>query len=256
MNSFYTTDRGQYTPTDYVTGPWDDDHCHAGPPCALLTHGIHSVAMHMGMSRITFEIERQIPKRPVRIHTEVLRGGRKVQLIKGQLIGDDGRTYLTAHAWLMRIDTTVAPTVAWDGPLPKPVKDSPHFGMSFHDTTDIFDGTDLRTAAGTPFGEGPATVWVRQRYPLIEGQVVSPYSTMVFACDWPNGFARLATFDKLIAINTDLTVYFARKPVGDWIAMEAKTISQGLGLGMTDSLVYDASGFVGRSNQSIFFDAT
>jgi len=83
----------------------------------------------------------------------------------------------------------------------------------------------------------------------------SDYSTAVFACDWPNGFARIAPFEELIAINTDPTVYFVRKPVGDRVAIDASTISQGIGLGMTDSMVYDASGFVGRSNQSIFFDA-
>jgi hypothetical protein len=56
-------------------------------------------------------------------------------------------------------------------------------------------------------------------------------------------------------VNTDVTVYFARNPAGDWISLQSTTNSSGLGLGMTDSLLYDTSGFVGTANKSIFFDS-
>jgi hypothetical protein len=58
----------------------------------------------------------------------------------------------------------------------------------------------------------------------------------------------------LIAVNTDLTVYFGSEPKGEWIGIRSQTNSSGLGLGMTDSLLYDASGFIGTANQSIYFD--
>ncbi|MFV1963498.1 MAG: thioesterase family protein [Acidimicrobiia bacterium] len=255
MNSFYTKRGEIYTPTDYVTGPWDTDHCHAGPPCGLLMHSIHAVDPAMGISRVTFEIERQIPKLPVATHTEILRGGRKVQLVRGQLIGTEGQVYLTAHAWLIRIDTQAAPQIPFDGSLPKPPAECPVLPIRLPGGISFFDAVEIRAASGTPFGGGRATAWMRPRVPLVESAVVSPYAMTALAADSANGVARIAPFEELIAINTDLTVYFARKPVGDWVAIDASTISQGLGLGMTDSMVYDASGFVGRSNQSIFFDA-
>jgi len=256
VKSFYAKRGDVYTPTDYVTGPWNEDHCHAGPPCALLIHDIHAVAPEMGISRVTFEIERPIPKKPATTRIEVLRGGRKVQLVRGQLIGTDGEVYLTAHAWLMRIDTQAAPETPFDGSLPKPPAECSALTISIPGNTTFFDAVEMRTASGTPFGGGSATAWMRPRVPLVEGAVVSPYSITALAADSANGVSRIAPFDELIAINTDLTVYFVRKPVGDWVAIGASTISQGLGLGITDSMVYDASGFVGRSNQSIFFDAT
>ena len=60
--------------------------------------------------------------------------------------------------------------------------------------------------------------------------------------------------DRLLAIDIDITLYLGRRPKGEWFAIESLTISHGMGLGMTDALVYDASGFVGKANQSISFD--
>ncbi|MCL1599338.1 MAG: thioesterase family protein [Actinomycetia bacterium] len=256
MTTLYRHDAGRFTPTDLVTGPWDADHCHGGPPCALLTHGIHTVCPDMAMSRITFEIMHQIPKRPVTIRTEVIRGGKRVQLVRGDLIGDEGRPYLTAHAWLMRIDDEGVPLMPHQGPLPPPPESCPPFAFQVRDTPDIFDAMEGRSAMGVPFASSPATAWIRQTVPLVEGLDTSVYAKVAFAADSANGIARLAPFEDLLAINTDLTIYFARPPVGEWVAIEASTISLGLGLGMTDSLVYDASGFVGRSNQSIYLDAS
>lgn len=206
------------------------------------------------MSRITFEILRRIPKKPVRIRTEILRGGKRVQLIKGELIDENGTTYLTAHSWLIRIDRDVSPIVPSVLTPPPPVDDCPQFTVQISDSPDIFDAMELRAAHGTPFAGTPASAWIRPKVPLVAGVSVSPYSAVPFAADSANGIAQIAPFGELIAINTDLTVYFARAPEGEWLAIEAATISYGLGLGITDTLVYDASGFVGRSNQSIFFD--
>ncbi len=256
MKSLYTIDAERFTPTDLVTGPWDIDYCHGGPPCALLTHGIHAVGPDMGMARITFDIAHPIPKLPVTIRTEVIRGGKRVQLVRGDLLGDNGESYLTAHAWLMRIDPDAAPAVPYDGPLPPPPDSCPQFTVQVRDTPDIFDSMEGRAAAGTPFGGSPATAWIRQMVPLVDELEVSRYSAVPFAADSANGISMVAPFGELLAINTDLTIYFARPPLGEWIAIQASTISQGLGLGMTDSLVYDTSGFVGRSNQSIYLDAT
>ncbi len=256
MTSLYTFDGTRYTPTDLVTGPWDPDHCHGGPPCALLTDRICALSPQMGLTRITFEILHQVPKRPVTVHTEVVRGGKRVQLLAGSLVADDGRTYVTALAWMMRIDEEAGPRVPHTGTLPPPPEECPTLDLHVWDDPDVFDAMECRSAEGTPFGGTPATAWIRQRVPLVADAEASPYSRVAFAADSANGISQVAPFGELLAINTDLTIYFTRPPVGEWVAVRASTISSGLGLGMTDSLVYDASGFVGRSNQSVYLDAT
>jgi hypothetical protein len=112
----------------------------------------------------------------------------------------------------------------------------------------------MRVAAGSPFGGGSSTCWIRLLHPVIEGESTNAFARAAAVCDFANGVSAVEPFSEMVAINTDLTIYFSRAPVGEWIALDSRTNSSGLGLGMTDSLVYDASGFVGTTNQSIFFD--
>ena len=112
----------------------------------------------------------------------------------------------------------------------------------------------MRVASGTPFGGGPAVCWFRLLRPVIHGEQTNRFAYMAALADFANGISALRPFSEMIAINTDLAIYLSREPVGDWVALDSRTNSSGLGLGMTDSLVYDASGFVGTTNQSIFFD--
>lgn len=112
----------------------------------------------------------------------------------------------------------------------------------------------MRTASGNPFMGGPAAIRIRRSIPLIDGETADPYALFGLFGTLGNGIAAIEPLNQLLAVNTDLTVCMARRPIGEWIASESLTISQGLGLGMTDSLVYDATGFVGKANQSIFFD--
>jgi hypothetical protein len=116
------------------------------------------------------------------------------------------------------------------------------------------DGVEMRRAEGQPFRRGPAAIWIRQIIPLIDGESTDPMTRCGLFGDLGNGISAIAPFDELLAINTDLTLSIARRPESEWIGMRSTTVTSGIGLGMTDSVVYDADGFVARANQSIFFD--
>jgi hypothetical protein len=112
----------------------------------------------------------------------------------------------------------------------------------------------MRVADGTPFGHGSSTCWIRLLVPVIKEEPTNSYALVAALADFANGISALEPFKELTAINTDLKMYLSRAPTGEWVALDSRTNSSGLGLGMTDSLVYDASGFIGTTNQSIFFD--
>jgi hypothetical protein len=210
----------------------------------------------MGMTRITFDIPSAIPKLPCHIETETLRAGKRITHIRASLIGTDGTPYMHASAWLMRQLDDGSPTTDHPGKPPLPNDQSEPLPLDFwNGLTDYgSDGVEMRVAAGSPFGEGPSTCWFRLLHPLIEGEATNGYARAAALCDFANGVSAVEPFSQMVAINTDLTIYFSRAPVGEWLALDSRTNSSGLGLGMTDSLVYDASGFVGTTNQSIFFD--
>ncbi len=210
----------------------------------------------MALTRITCEIPAPIPIAPIRVKTSVVRPGRRITLVRGEIEGLDGTVHMSAQAWLMRVDDTiVGPTARSGSTLPPPEEgDLVELGF-WGDRPEFSAAIESRVAEGAPFsGSGPAAMWVRITHPLLPERRWNPYARVVTAADFPNGIAGIERMDQLIAVNTDLTVYFGKRPIGEWVGLRSQTNSSGLGLGMTDSLLYDASGFMGTANQSIYFD--
>jgi hypothetical protein len=256
-DSLYIRDGDVFEPTGFVRGPWSYDHCHAGPPGALLTDAIVSTRPDMAMTRVTIDIPGPIPIEPVRIETEVLRGGKKVSQIAATLVGLNGSRYSTATAWLMRTDEAVVPATGRPGVIEPGPEESRPVPLEFWDGEPQYGrAVEIRAAVGMPFsGNGATKSWIRLAMPLLAGETPRPEVRVVALSDFPNGLSTLEPMDQLLCVNTDLTVYMGRRPIGEWIGFDSSTNSSGLGLGMTDSLLYDASGFIGTANQSIFFDS-
>jgi hypothetical protein len=252
--AFYNRTADGYTPQPYVTGPWADGLSHAGPPAALLLNEVAKGVDGMAIARATFEIPGPIPIVPYTVSVGELRGGKKIRLLQVELRTEADDTAMSALIWCIRkADIGLAKNDPYSFSFSDPTN-LPSAAIPIREGIDYFDGGDMRTAVGTPFRGGPSTVVVRQTIPLIAGEEEHPYAKCGMFGDLANGTASILPFGEMLAINIDLTLYLSRAPESDWIALKSTTISHGLGLGMTDSLVYDASGFVGKANQSVFFD--
>ena len=253
--AFYERTTDGFHPTEYVTGPWDPRMSHAGPPAALLINEIDAAVPGMEITKVSFEIPRGIPKVPYRIMVDVVRPGRRIQHVDAAIVDPDGSTLMSASASCIRfLDAPTLP-VGEAPPLDlRPPEDCEPLSFRITSGLGYMDGVEMRTAEGTPFRGGPAAIWIRQVIPLIGGEATDPMTRCGLFGDLGNGISALAPFNELLCINTDLSLYIARNPESDWIGMRSTTVTSGLGLGMTDSVVYDASGFVARANQSIFFD--
>jgi hypothetical protein len=56
-------------------------------------------------------------------------------------------------------------------------------------------------------------------------------------------------------VNPDLTVYLERPPAGDWVGFEVRSGAGPLGAGLSESLLRDEAGLLGRSAQSLVIAA-
>lgn len=256
--SFYVADGAAFVPTGLTRGPWSPDHQHAGPPSALLAAVVErGLPRDMVVTRLTVELLRPIPIAPLRVAVAPLRTGRKVHWLTADLSdAADGGPLARAHALCIRRAPLALP-VSGD-PVADPVAapaDSRSFKFDFF-TGDVgyHTGMELRLARGT-FGSGNVAVWMRMRQPLLEGEAPSPLQRVMIAADSGNGVSMALDPRKFTFVNPDLTVYLHRRPAGEWICLDARTIPQERGIGIADTRLLDEQGPIGRSVQSLVIDS-
>jgi hypothetical protein len=99
---------------------------------------------------------------------------------------------------------------------------------------------------------GSAIAWTRMRYPLIEGEAVTPAQRLLLSADSANGISSPFDIRSWQFIPPELTVHCLRPPVGEWICLDASTQVQSEGVGLATADLYDEQGLVGRSAQALF----
>ena len=254
-DALFTPHKRGYVPSEHARGPWDRGAMHGGPPAALMAAAMEALRTEapMAVVRITVEIFRPVPLRPVEVSARVEREGRRVQLVTSTLT--DGNTELCrAAAWRMRIaDLDLGEQPPLEVPFPGPAESTAHVAESddpaFHRT-----GVEMRYARGSFMEPGPATVWMRLAIPLIAGQTPTPLQRTLAAADFGNGVSSALSWQQFMFINTDLTVYLHRQPEGEWICLDASTDVDRHGVGVAHSRLYDERGPIGRSLQGLFID--
>ena len=182
---------------------------------------------------------------------EVVRPGRSVELVEGAL-SHDGVDVMRARAWRIR----TAPLALDQGP---PREDAPP-GPSAAQARDYFPtewetghhtAMEVRFLAGGYTEPGPARAWIRMRVALVEGEEPSALDRVLVAADSGNGVSSPLDYRRYLFINTDLSVALRRLPAGEWICLDSTTWAEPDGVGLTDTMLLDESGMIGRASQSL-----
>ena len=245
-----------FVPTEAARSPWSERALHGGPPAALIARALEvQDGDRWWVVRITIDIMGEIPVIPLRVETDLERSGRRVQLVQGKVTDAIGEPLLRAFAWRVRRTgpLPLPPPADVPPPLP-PLPDTlPPYAMRFRPYADFFgDGLEKRLAAGTPERPGRAAMWFRLRVPVVPGETPTPLQTLMAVVDSANGISWTVPFDEWLFVNTDLGVYLAREPEGEWIALDAVSHLDPGGRGISDTALFDTRGFVGRANQALF----
>ncbi|MFJ3306724.1 thioesterase family protein [Streptomyces sp. NPDC086549] len=249
---------GRFLPTGYTRGPWDAGSQHAGPPAALLALAVGERPggrPDMRVARLTYEIMRPVPIRPLTVATRVLRAGRSVELVEAALAPDGGQEVMRATALLMRTAPDSVPQVSPGRQVPDPGAVTPKAFFPIPWDQGYHTAMDIRFAAGSFLEPGPATAWMRMRVPLVAGEEITPLSRVLAAADSGNGVSAALDFHRYVFVNADLTVSLHRHPEGEWVCLDARTMVDGAGIGLAESALHDEKGPLGRSIQSLYVAA-
>lgn len=250
MSFYEPLGHGRFASTPHTSGPWDPAFQHAGPPAALLGRALERCAPRDGfvLARLTFEILRPVPVAEVTVAARVVRPGRSVELLEGELSAD-GEPVMTVRAW--RVLAAAAPTVApHDAPLP-PRPDEATPPPAALDGFGYGHAVELRFAAGGWNQAGPATVWTRLRVPLLPDEPPTGLQRVLAVADSGNGVSAVLPFDRWLFINPELTVHLRREPRGEWICLDAETSISAGGAGLARSVLSDDDGVVAQGAQAL-----
>jgi hypothetical protein len=251
--SFFTRRGDAFEPSELTRGPWDPDAQHAGPPAALLARALERAGDADGkqIGRVTYEILKPVPLATLHTEARVVRPGRNVELLEASLTGPEGEV-MRATAWRLRTERVeLDPPPAAAPPAHTPADGEPRdFFPTGHDTG-YHTAMEYRFVTGSYLEPGPATVWMRMRHPLVEGEEPSPLARVVIAADSGNGVSAALEYRRFLFINTDLTVHLHRLPGGEWVCLDAVTRPEAHGVGMADTLLLDEAGTIGRAAQTL-----
>src|ERR1700677_3768079 len=86
-DSVFIADGERFMPTEQERGPWDPRALHGGAPAALLTSAFERMepGAALQIARLGFEFLRPIPMAPLSMSTRMVRSGRRVQELAGEL---------------------------------------------------------------------------------------------------------------------------------------------------------------------------
>ena len=255
MEAIYRFDAGTAHTSPAAGGPWDPGLQHGAAPSSLLCWAVERLPapVPMRVARLTVDLMRPVPVAPLAVETEVLREGKKIQLVAARLLAD-GKEVVRATALRIRREPRELPSPAACPPhdlRPPELGHRPDTTMS---ATPFLRGIDMSTVRGGFNQPGAAAVWYRARHPIVAGEPVSPAMRAVIAADFCNGTSAVLDYRHWTFINADLTVSLAREPVGDWILLDAETWTGPDSIGIAAARLADREGYFGRAVQSVLFE--
>lgn len=249
---FVPTGPGRYRPTRHTGGAWTEAEQHISPMGGLVVHAIEEhVAARGGpddgraIARLGVDILGVVAIEEFEVSVRTVRPGRTIELVEA-LVTSGGRDVVLARAWRLAQGDTAA--VAGGAPPPVPGPDEvPAWPM-----TDVWPGgyiASLDVRRSPDARPGRATAWLSTPLALVDGVEVGPLASFVALLDTANGICVREPTDAWLFPNVDLTVHLHRQPVAGPVGLDTTVVFGADGHGLTESVLHDVHGPVGRLAQ-------
>jgi len=252
IDGIFRIEGGRVLTSPRAGGPWDPRAQHGSPPAALAAFIADSLPspVPMQVARLTIDLMRPVPIGELTFASEILREGRKIQLVAVRLMAD-GAEVVRAQVLRIRALANEIPVVAATPPLDVAGPDECPDDEGDVSRNAFLSTVSMRPAFGRFIAGGPAAIWFRAKVPLVEGRPLTPLLRAVIAADFCNGVAPVLDFSAWSFINADLTINLARQPVGDWVLVNAESCAGADGAGLAMARLGDARGYFGRVIQTL-----
>jgi hypothetical protein len=232
----------------------------------LLAHAVETLPaddIDWFVSRLTIELERPVPTEPLRYDAEITRAGRKVSIVDATVSRAESDVVL-ARARAVRVRTVDVPLPFDDAELAplleiEPAPSTPDDGQRVERATPTpiaFHSAAIEQRfVGDVERPGPVFDWIRASVALLPDLALTPLQRVTAAVDQASGISAVLPAATHTFINPDLTVHLFRPLQGEWVGMASATHHHTGGTAMTNTAIFDLTGRIGNSNQSLLLDA-
>src|SRR6201990_2148993 len=160
MEAIYKVEGANILTSAFAGGPWDARLQHGAAPSSLICWAIEQLPspVPMRVARLTVDLMRPVPVAPLTFETEVLREGKKIQLVAVRLSAN-GTEVVRAPPLRIRREERALPSTAFCPPLdmrgPEMGRELDTAGMG---QTPFLSGISTRIAQGSFRLPGPRAV--------------------------------------------------------------------------------------------------
>lgn len=255
--AFYVPDPdGSLVASVWTRGPWDNAMQHGGPPSALMARAIERELGEEHADwvpvRTLVELLRQVPIARLSARASIETRGRKALRAVATLEHEGvqiGRARVIMVRATEEAPETAVGTLRVEPELPPPETWPPFEFSFFLHPVGYHRAMELRIEGSWP--APTARCWSRMRVPLVEGEQPSGWQRALCFADAAHGVAPGLDPRHFTLINPDLELSLARPPRGEWIGLDIRTATSGIGTGLTRSRVVDREGEVGATSATL-----
>ncbi|GAB4674053.1 thioesterase family protein [Mycobacterium avium] len=247
---FFVTDGDEYVPTPLARGPW-------GPSISgnyvggLLGRAVEQEVDDADLqpARLTVDLLRPVALQPVRMHSSVVRHGRRLRLVDAVMTQADVIVARASALFLRRSEHTTVDTV-WTSPVTMPAVPAEPVTLA-DDVPMVLHSFGRDPVAGSPGvgvkewrHHGQKFAWMRETKLLVDDEPLSPFTRAIMAGDVTSSITHWGT-EGLQFINADYTITLSRLPEGVYIGLAAMTHYSHAGVATGVATLFDETGPIG-----------
>jgi acyl-coenzyme A thioesterase PaaI-like protein len=244
VRPFFVSKDDTYVPNEIAHGGWGPTlggHVVGG----LLARSVETKRADADLvpARFTVDILRRVAAEPVRVESNVVRSGRRMQAIDASMTQHGEVVARAATLFLRRSEQP--PAIPWstDIDMPPIPPEPPQFDGSVPLFIVPFGG-DVGDGGNPWQHPGPRYAWLRHIRALVDDEEPSPFVCAAMAVDVSASLTGFSTAG-LGFINADYTLTLCRLPEGPYIGLAALTHYSDAGIGIGTASIFDARGPIG-----------
>ena len=246
VDAFFAREGEAYLPQPAARGPWAAESLHGRVVIGLCGYELERT--HGGPewmpARLTVDMYRLPDFSPITAVTRVIRGGRRIKVADCELISAGKSVARGTCQFLIRGENAPGKTFSppkWAAPPPDTLPPPPagQFGER------LWKMRNIRDWFGT--NEAHRGAWMAELRPLVAGAALTPFTRVAVAADFASPLANRHETG-LGYINTDMTIYLHRLPVGEWIGFEKINHHATDGVAIGECFLHDIEGPIGSAS--------